>query len=50
MANFEQINSKRVDLKEEYIGINSNIKNAEYIKFVFDIRDYKYEYILKGEI
>ena len=48
-TNFEQITSKKVDLiNEEYIGINSQIKEAEIIKIIFNIRGSKYEYILKG--
>ncbi|MBR6690855.1 MAG: hypothetical protein IKL65_05935 [Bacilli bacterium] len=45
---FEEIKSKRVSLKNDvYIGVNSNIMNAESIKIVFDVRGLRYEYILK---
>ena len=45
---FEQIKSKKASESNiEYIGIDSIIKNAEEIKLVFNIRDYRYEYILK---
>ena len=44
----EGIVSKKVSLKGQvYIGVDSNIVNADSIKFVFDIRGQKYEYILK---
>lgn len=45
---FEEIKSKKVSNKNNiYVGINQNILDAESIKIVFNIRDYKYEYILK---
>ncbi len=45
---FEEIVSKRAPLLNNvYIGVNSNILNAESIKLIFDIRGQKYEYILK---
>ena len=45
---FEEIKSKRVLLENDvYIGINSNILNADSIKLVFNIRGQRYEYILK---
>ena len=45
---FEEIKSNKVnDKKNVYVGINSKIKNATSIKLVFDIRNAKYEYILK---
>jgi len=48
-GNFEQITSKKTSTDNvEYIGINSEIKQAEFIKIVFDIRGSKYEYVLKG--
>ena len=50
-GNFEQLKSTKTNRKNiEYIGVNSNIINANYIKIVFNIRGSKYEYILKGEI
>lgn len=46
--NFEELKSKKVDNKNNvYIGVNSNIINAESIKLIFNIRGSKYEYILK---
>ncbi|MBQ2946885.1 MAG: hypothetical protein IJE04_03445 [Bacilli bacterium] len=45
---FEEITSKRVSTqKDVYIGINSNIMDADSIKIVFNVRGLKYEYILK---
>lgn len=45
---FEQILSKRKKIKgEEYIGIISNIIDAEEIKIMFNVRGEAYEYILK---
>lgn len=47
-SKFEEIKSKRVSFKNKiYVGINENILNAESIKFVFNVRDSKYEYVLK---
>lgn len=47
-SNFEQLKSKKVDNKNNiYIGVNSNIINADSINLVFNIRDSKYVYILK---
>lgn len=47
-SSFENLKSKRVNSKNKtYIGINSNILNAESIKLVFNVRNFKYEYILK---
>lgn len=47
-SKFEELKSKKTDNKNNvYIGINSNILNAESIKLVFNIRKSKYEYILK---
>lgn len=44
----EEIVSKKVSSKNNvYIGLNSNILNADSIKLVFNIRGQKYEYILK---
>jgi len=46
--NFEELKSNKVDNKNNvYIGINSNIMNSEEIKLVFNIRNSKYEYVLK---
>lgn len=46
--NFEELKSKKVDNKNNvYIGINSNISNAESVKLMFNIRNSKYEYTLK---
>ena len=48
ISDFEEIKSKRISAKNSvYLGVNSNILNAESIKFVFNIRDSRYEYILK---
>lgn len=44
---FEQINLKRGTSNYVYIGIDKNIENSESIKFVFNIRGIKYEYLLK---
>lgn len=45
---FEELKSNKVDNKNNiYIGINSKIKKANSIKLVFNIRNSKYEYILK---
>ena len=45
---FEEIVSKKVPPKNNvYVGVNSNILNADSIKLIFDIRGQKYEYILK---
>lgn len=45
---FEEIKSKKVSIKNDvYIGVNSDIVNADAIKFVFDVRGLKYEYIIK---
>jgi len=47
-SNFEQLKSKKTDNKNNiYIGVNSNITNADSIDLVFNIRDSKYTYILK---
>ena len=44
---FEQIVSNRGSNYYLYIGVNNEIKDASNIKFVFNIRGIKYEYILK---
>jgi len=45
---FEEIASKRVSSKENvYIGVNSKIMDADSIKIIFNVRDLKYEYVLK---
>ena len=44
---FEQIVSNRGSNYYLYIGINNEIKDANNIKFVFNIRIIKYEYNLK---
>lgn len=45
---FENIKSNRVLIEDYvYLGINSNILNAESIKFVFGFQNKKYNYILK---
>ena len=47
-GNFEEIKSSKSNTGNNvYIGINSNIINAEEIKFVFDIRGSIYQYVLK---
>ena len=47
-ANFEELKSSKVNTKNDvYIGVNSNIINAESIKLIFNIRNSKYEYLLK---
>ena len=46
--NFEEIKSlKRQEKNVVYIGVNSEISKASKIKFVFNIRNSKYEYVLK---
>lgn len=45
---FEEIKSSKLSQKNiSYIGINCNIINSDNIKLVFDIRNSKYEYIIK---
>ena len=44
---FEQIISKKGKDMYCYIGIDEEIKEAESIKFIFNIRGIKYEYLLK---
>ena len=45
---FEEIKSKKVNSKTDvYVGVNSNVLNAESIKLVFNVRGLKYEYLLK---
>lgn len=44
---FELLKSTRIKNNSIYIGINSEIENAEEIKIVFNLRNSKYEYILK---
>lgn len=47
-SGFEELNSKKVSNKNNvYIGVNQNVLKAESIKFIFNIRDSIYEYILK---
>lgn len=47
-SGFEELKSKKIDNKNNvYIGINSSITSADSIKLVFNIRNSKYEYILK---
>ena len=47
-TNFEELKSKKTDNKNNiYIGINSNISNAEHINLIFNIRNSKYTYIIK---
>ena len=47
-SNFEQIKSKKSKQQNKlYIGVNENILGSDSIKFVFQIRNSKYEYILK---
>ena len=47
-SGFEDIRSKKKQEKNvNYIGVNMDIKKASSIKFVFNIRGAKYEYILK---
>ena len=47
-SGFEELKSKKIDNKNNvYIGINSVIASADSIKLVFNIRNSKYEYILK---
>lgn len=51
VSGFEEVKSTKVnDKKNIYIGIKSDIINATSIKFVFNIRGNKYEYLLKGEL
>lgn len=46
--NFEEIKSLRVSSKNDiYVGVHSNIIDADSIKLVFNVRGLKYEYILK---
>ena len=45
---FEEIVSKKVVQKNNvYLGVNSNILNADSIKLIFNIRGQKYMYIIK---
>ena len=45
---FERLESKKVKNKNKvYIGVDSKILNAESIKFIFNVRNLNYEYILK---
>ena len=44
---FEEIVSKKGKNIYNYIGVNSAVKNAQNIKFVFNIRGLKYEYTIK---
>lgn len=46
-SNFEELKSSKVKDKNVYIGINSEILNAESVSIVFNIRNSNYEYILK---
>ena len=47
-SDFEEIKSKKTENKNiVYIGVNSAMANANSIKLIFNIRDSKYEYILK---
>ncbi len=47
-SKFEELKSKKVNNKKNvYIGVNSGILSAESIKLVFNIRNSKYEYLLK---
>lgn len=46
--NFENIKSSKTnDNSTTYIGVNSEIRNAENIKLVFNVRNAEYEYTLK---
>lgn len=50
-SGFEEIKSLKSNKKNEYyIGINPNIKDADEIYLMFNIRGCEYKYILKGEI
>ena len=47
---FSQINPKRTSKDGiYYIEVNEEIKNSERIKLILNLRNKKYEYILKGE-
>lgn len=47
-GNFEELKSSKASVNNNiYIGIKSDIMDADEIKFVFNIRDSKYEYLLK---
>ncbi|MDO4963430.1 MAG: hypothetical protein Q4E75_04995 [bacterium] len=47
-SGFEELKSNKKNSKNiEYIGINSDVFNSDNIKFIFDIRGLKYEYIIK---
>lgn len=47
-SNFEEIiSTKKKEENIEYIGVNSDIKDATNIKIVFNIRGSKYEYVIK---
>lgn len=47
-SNFEELKSKKIDNQNNvYIGVDSNISNADSINLVFNIRDAKYTYALK---
>ena len=45
---FEELKSKKIDNKNNvYIGVNSNISNADHINLIFNIRGSRYTYIIK---
>lgn len=45
---FEQLKSKKVDNKNNiYIGVKSDVLDAESLKLMFSVRNLNYEYILK---
>ena len=46
-SSFEYITSKKGSNNYNYIGIDKDIKDSKSVKFVFNIRGIKYEYILK---
>lgn len=50
VSGFEKITSNKSKNENiEYIGVDSDILSATKIKFVFSIRDYRYDVIIKGD-
>ena len=47
ITNMKQIKTKKVDTKDLYLSVNSNIKQATSINLEFNIRNYKYVYKVK---
>lgn len=47
ITNIKRIKTKKVDTKDLYLSVNSNIKQATSINLEFNIRNYKYVYKVK---